>query len=232
MKTSKNILAVVALITGLTISLSAEPEKEKPEKVLHKITVEKLEVEIQNTPRFNYNGPALPKQPNNKDWLEIEAKLNIKSLTKLDFLPSLDATFYVVTKGEKDFVRSEKTITFKNVNIENGEAWVCAYVDPDTFRVITGQKRPKITDITGIAVTIDTTNLYKGPEQQFLPYAEEIFDRSIVKLRKDVKNKKTRWWTDIAKSDQKILSLEETPFSAILSDRYPRVAMKMNCAMK
>jgi polar amino acid transport system substrate-binding protein len=47
---------------------------------------------------------------------------------------------------------------------------------------------------------------------------------------KDIKNKKARWWTSITKSDQKILALEETPFSAILSDRYPRVEMK--CAMK
>jgi hypothetical protein len=230
MKTTKRILAVIALTTSLAINLSAESEKEKPEKILHKITVEKLEVEIQSTPRFNFNGPRLATQPDNKEWLKIEAKLKIKTLSKLDFLPSLEATFHVVTKGEAEFLRSEKTITFKNVNIENGEAWVCAYVDPDTLRVITQEKRPKVTDITGIAVTINTANLYKGKEQKFLPFAEEIFDRSIVNLRKDVKNKKARWWTDVTKSDQKILSLEETPFSAILSDRYPRVEMK--CAMK
>jgi len=232
MKTTQSILAVIALTTGLAMNLSAEPVKEKPEKVLHKITVEKLEVEIQNTPRFNFNGPRLAKQPENKEWLEIEAKLNIETKSKLDFLPSLDATFYVVTKSEKGFVRSEKTITFINVNIERGEAWVCAYVDPDTLRVITHKKRPKLTDITGIAVTIDCANIYKGQDHQFLPYAEEIFDRSIVTRRKDAKKPNARWWKDIAKSDQKILALEDTPFSAILSDRYPRIEMKMKCAMK
>ncbi len=237
MKTTKSILAIAALTTGLAMNLSAEPAKapiikEKPEKVLHLITVEKLEVEIQNTPRFNFNGPRLAKQPENKEWLEIEAKLNIQTKSKLDFLPSLDATFYVVSKGKKGFVRSEKTITFKNVNIESGEAWVCAYVDPDTLRVITHEKRPKVTDITGIAVTIDSANIYKGKDQQFLPYAEEIFDRSIVNRRKDAKNKNARWWTNVTKSDQTILALEDTPFSSLLSDRYPRVEMKIKCAMK
>jgi hypothetical protein len=237
MKTTKSILAVAALTTGLAMNLSAEPAKapiarEKLEKILHKITVEKLEVEIQNTPRFSFNGPRLAKQPENKEWLEIEAKLNIETKSKLDFLPSLEATFYVVTKGKSGFVRAEKTITFKNVNIERGEAWVCAYVDPDTLRVITHEKRPKVRDITGIAVTIDSANIYKGKDQQFLPYAEEIFDRSIVNKRKDNENKNARWWTNVAKSDQTILALEDTPFSSILSDRYPQVERKMKCAMK
>ncbi|MFT5905808.1 MAG: hypothetical protein ACI9E1_001412 [Cryomorphaceae bacterium] len=237
MKTTKSILAIAALTTGLALNLTAEPAKapivkEKPEKVLHKITVEKLEVEILNTPRFTFNGTRIAKQPENKEWLEIEAKLNIETKSKLDFLPSLEATFYVVTRGKEGFVRSEKTITFKNVNIEHGEAWVCAYVDPDTLRVITQEKRPKVTDITGVAVTIDTANLYKGKDRQFLPYAEEIFDRTVVTRRKDAKNRKARWWTNVAKSDQKILALEETPFSAIFSDRYPRARMKMKFAMK
>jgi hypothetical protein len=235
MKITTSILTAIALTAGLTVNISAEPDKEnvtKFEVILHKITVVKLEVEIQNTPRFSFNGPRLAKQPENKEWLEIEAKLNIETKSKLDFLPSLDATFYVVTKGEKGFVRSEKTITFKNVNIEHGEAWVCAYVDPDTLRVITLKKQPKVTDITGVAVTINSANIYKGKDRQFLPYAEEIFDRSIVAKRKDATNKNARWWTNIDKSDQKILALAETPFSSILSDRYPRVEWKTECAMK
>ena len=232
MKTTKNILAVATLTTALALNLGAEPETQKPERILHKITVETLEVEIQNTPRFNFNGPQLPKQPENKLWLEIEAKLNIETLSKLSFLPSLDATFHVVTKGENGYERTEKTITFKNVNIENGEAWVCAYVDPDTLRVITQEKRPKVESITGIAVTIDTTNLYKGKDLQFLPFAEKIYDRRIVNARKDVKNKNTRWWTNVTKSEHQLLALEETPFSAILSDRYPRISLEMKSAMR
>jgi hypothetical protein len=232
MKITRTILITAALTSILSLNLSAEPAKEKPEKILHKITVEKLEVEIQKTPRFSFNGPRLAKLPENKEWLQIEAKLIIETKSNLDFLPSLDATFYVVTKEKKGFVRAEKKITFNNVNIERGEAWVCAYIDPDTLRVITHQKRPKVTDITGIAVTIDGSNIYKGKDRQFLPYTEEIFDRSIITKRKDAKNKKARWWTDITKSDQKILTLEETPFSSILSDRYPRVEMKKDYAMK
>lgn len=232
MKTNSNIIAALALTSAFTLNLSAEPEKVNPEIILHKIIVEELEVEIQNTPRFSYNGPQLAKQNEHKEWLEIEAKLKIETRSKLHFLSSLDATFHVVTKGEKGFIRTAKTITFKNVNIENGEAWVCAYVDPDTMRVITNEKRPKVEDITGIAVTIDTSHLYKGQYQQFLPYAEEIYDRSITKIRKDAKNINARWWTNIQKSEHQILTLEETPFGSILSDRYPRIQMEMKTAMK
>lgn len=230
MKTTKHILAALTLTTALTLNLSADTETKEPERILHKITVETLEVEIQNTPRLSYNGPQLPNQPDNKKWLEIEAKLKIETLSKLNFLPSLDATFHVVTKGEKGFVRTEKTITFKNINIENGEAWVSAYIDPDTLRVITQEKRPKVNHITGIAVTIDAANLFKGKDQQYLPFAEEIYDRSIVKARKDTKN--TRWWTNLIKSDHQLLALEETPFSSILSDRYPRINNEMKSAMR
>lgn len=234
MKTTKSILAsaVLTAVFVLNSNANSEPVKEQPEKILHKITVEKLEVEIQETPRLNFSGPRLAKQPDNKEWLEIEAKLKIETNSKLDFLPSIEATFFVVTKKEKGYVKSEKTITFKNVNIEQGEAWVCAYVDPDTLRVITNEKRPKVRDITGIAITIDAANIFKGEGQKFLPYAEEIFDRAIVSKRKEAKTKNARWWTDLAKSDQKILSLEETPFHAIVSDRYPRAQMKMEYAVK
>jgi hypothetical protein len=232
MKTTKNILAAVTLTTALALNLSAEPKPQKPERILHKITVETLEVEIQNTPRFNFNGPQFPKQPENKLWLEIEAKLNIETLSKLSFLPSLDATFHVVTKGEDGYERAEKTITFKNVNIENGEAWVCAYVDPDTLRVITQERRPKVDNITGVAITVDTANLYKGKDQQYLPFAEQIYDRRIVNVRKDAKNKNMRWWTNVTKSDHQLLALQETPFSAILSDRYPRISLEMKSAMR
>lgn len=243
MKANKSILTVVALNSALALNLSADPNKEiaektadlakpVPEKVLHKITVEKLEVEIQETPRFSFTGTRGTKNPENKEWLEIEAKLNIETKSKLDFLPTLDATFYVVTMGKDGFEKSEKTITFKNVNIENGSAWVCAYVDPDTLRVITKEKRPKVADVTGIAVTIDTANLFKGDGHEFLPYAEEIFDRSIARKHKASKNKAARWWTNIPLSDQQILALEETPFSAIFSDRYPRAHQKMEYALK
>ncbi len=240
MKTTKNILAAITLTTGLALNLNAEPEKEKPEKILHKITVEKLEVELQKTPRFSFTGPNVKNQHENKEWLEIEAKINIETVSKLDFLPSLDATFYIVTKikgkekGKSEYIKSEKSITFKNVNIENGEAWVCAYVDPDTLRVITGDKRPKVADITGIAVTINSANLHKGEDNAFLPYAEEIYDRSVLKKLKRNKNKNVRWWTLVPKSDHSILSLQETPFSAIFSDRYPRamIPQKMEFALK
>ena len=240
MKTTKNILAAITLTTALTLNLNAEPENEKPEKVLHKITVEKLEVELQKTPRYSFTGPNVKNQHENKEWLEIEAKINIETVSKLDFLPSLDATFYIVTKikgkekGKSEYIKSEKSITFKNVNIENGEAWVCAYVDPDTLRVITGDKRPKVADITGIAVTINSANLHKGKGNASLPYAEEIYDRSVLKKLKRNKSKNVRWWTLVPKSDHSILSLQETPFSAIFSDRYPRamIPQKMEFALK
>lgn len=198
MDTKHRFIIPAILTTALTLTnLSAQSTSDKPEKILHKITVEELEVETKKTPRFSFNGPRISKLPDNKKWLEIEAKLNIETKSKLAFLPALKATFHVVTKEKNKFIRTEKTITFKNINIEDGEAWICAYIDPDTLRVITTKKNPKVKDLTGIAITIDGANLYKGKNQKYLPFAQEIFDRSIISKRKNSKNKKSRWWKDI-----------------------------------
>ncbi len=232
MKTNKFILVPLVLTAVFTSISFAEPEKPKAEKILHKITIEKLELEIQNSPRFSVNGPNMENPSSNKEWLEIEAKLNIESLTNSTFLPSLQATFHLVTKGEKEYERIEKKITFKNVNIENGQAWVCAYVDPDTLRIITEKKRPKVTDVTGVAVTIDADQLFKGKDQKFIPYAEEIFDHRIVRIRKENSNATARWWDNVNKSKHEMLTLEETPFSSIISDRYPRAHIEIKTAMR
>lgn len=225
MKTIKNTIAVIALSTIFSANVTAQSAKDKPEKILHKITVVKIHASTLQSPQFHFSGPRVDKQPKNREWLEIEAQLKIETKSELDFLPRVDATFHIVTQGMPDFVRIEKTITFQNVNIEDGEAWVSAYVDPDTFRVITMKKRPKVNDITGIAVTVDSANLYKGKDQQYLPYAEKIFDRTIVARRKGAKNVNARWWAVVAiekdKNGQKILALEETPFYSIFVDRYP-----------
>jgi len=189
-------------------------------KTLHKMKVKKLEIELQKTPEFNFSGARAKRSSKNQEWLEIEAKIEVDTVSKNTFLPTLDATFTIVYFSAQGYQKIERTIQFKNVNIEDGEAYVVGYIDPDTLRVITGKKRPSIRDITGVAVAVSTNNLSKKNPNDL--HKSELFDH---KLKLD---EAKAWWTSkkIIVSEQKILAHDETPFELARPERYPLVVKK------
>lgn len=223
----------------------AEAEKEaekKPEiaevakkkKVLHKLKVKKLEIDLQRTPQYSFSGPSSKRIDRDQRWLEIEALVEIDTITKNRFLPKLDATFTIVyedklapkVNGKKTYKKLERKITFKNVNIEEGEAYVVAYIDPDTLRIITNSKRPAVRDLTGIALEVSAENMStKNPKEL---RSSELFDRKL-KLKEE-----NKWWVSpaIKSSEQKILAHTETPFELARPERYPLVAKTQDSKLK
>ncbi len=223
------VITSLAMVTSSLIADDVVKPAEKPtkEKILHQITIEKLDLELEKTPVYSFSNATNKKVDNSKRWLEIEAKLDVNTLSEQKFLSTLDATFTLVYKQhDQKYYKLERTLTFKNVNIEKGEVLLVAYIDPDTLEHITGEKRPALNDLTGVAVTISTNNLSKLNPKQL--YKSVLIDRKIKA------SEKTLWWqsTAIKSSDQNILSLGETPFFQARPNRYPRVQKQAAVAKK
>ena len=186
---------------------------------------------MEKTPIFSFSGASNKRSKNDKQWLEIEAVLDIDTVSKSHILPSLDATFTVVYKaGKNDYRKIQRTINYTNVNVEAGKVIVVAYLDPDTLADITQQKRPSVRDLVGVAVSISANNLSKNNKP--VHHLSQLIDHSI-KMNKS--SKKKTWWDNsrIQMSIQhRLLTHLETPFMAARPDRYPRVKSQMKSVAK
>lgn len=204
-------LSLIA-VTFLTITNATEAEPSKP-NILHKLKVDKLEVELIQSPEFDVAGPK-DKQPRlNKNWLEIEAKINLETISKDRFIPEFTATFHIAYRNSEGRPSQLVTpVSYTNINTDSGATWVVAYLHPDTLVKITGKKRPKPSDLLAIAVTVDAPAMSKSQPQDTV---QQVVYHSNKKL--------SNWWDNstITPVKNQILLREQTPFEHLWSDRYP-----------
>ena len=176
--------------------------------VVGKITFDDLP-----TPEFQVNTKNKPTKP--KDWLEVEAELNLQPKTpeqkKSGFIDSVTVKWYVGMKsveGGATGIKLMKEITYLNVPCTEA-TYVSAYLPPTTVKRLTGQEKAgkQNVDAVGIEVLIG---------------GEKVGAQSV--------KAKVDWWTSPKLSDMStkypLLNKDETPFSQLWYDRYPEIQKK------
>ena len=144
-----------------------------------------------------------------KDWLEIEAKINIemKPEPKSGFCDSITVRWFIAVKnpaGQRGLYRLSKNINY--VNIPLGEdVYVSAYLSPNTIKRLTGSWRAGrgVVDYVGLEI------LYNG-----------------VKIGEATNKGKVGWWNSpkLSQTDKyPLLSKDETPFRDLWYDRYAEI---------
>lgn len=196
-------LSIVALGSAAFLSTASG-------QVLHEALVKKVEVTMQQTPNFAAAGPK-DKRWDPLEWLEIEVELDVDSKSPTKIIPEITATFYLALPNKSGNaggnVMLTDRITFVNVRAHNGEAFLIAYVNPDTLTRFTGQEKARETDILSAGVEIEGPGL------------------SNVKRDKMMGSTKAgAWWKEVAYSREQgmILPKSKTPFALLWFDRYPQ----------
>lgn len=147
-----------------------------------------------------------------KDWLEVEAELNIPGQTpeqkKIGFLDQITVKWYVAVKNRegKGFLLLTKDIT--HINVPVAEAiYSSVYLSPSTVKRLTGQDRAgkSAVDLVGVEVLVNG-----------------------VKVGEATNKGKEGWWNstseNLARSDKfPLLTKDETPFNALWFDRYAEI---------
>ena len=179
-------------------------------QIKHKVEVKKVEVSMQQTPNFAAAGPK-SKRWDPLDWLEIEVELKVETIEKNKIIPELNATFYVALPNVSggpgaDKVMLTDRITFTNVRTHSGEAYLIAYVSPDTLSRFTGKEKASDSDIFSAGIEIDG------------PGVRNTEPKDLVGATKEV-----GWWRQVSypREQGMVLRKGKTPFALLWFDRYP-----------
>ncbi|MCH7224856.1 Amuc_1102 family pilus-like protein [Haloferula sp. A504] len=202
-----NVIRIIAFSALIGLAPGAD---------LHRVEIKEINTTIQQTPRYQVSGlKDKPFDP--RYWLEIEAELEVESLTDTEFIPELRTNWFAIVRaidktapGGKKNVMLTGEITFQNIRAKDGEAHLIAFIGPDTLEKLTGEDRPNEGDVEGIALTVS------GPG-----VASE--GSRAAGLEKATAKEQTRWW---AKSmyetvAEAIVAKDRTPFAPLWWDRYP-----------
>lgn len=183
---------------------------------LHRVEIKEITTTIQQTPRYEVSGlKDKPFDP--RYWLEIEAELEVESLTETEFIPELQTKWFAIVRaidkkapGGKKTVMLTGEVTFQNVRAKDGEAHVIAYIGPDTLEKLTGEDRPTEREVEGIALTVSGTGIASEA-----PHA--------AGLEKATAKEQTRWWAQSMYETVAgaIVAKGDTPFAPLWTDRYP-----------
>lgn len=234
----KPVSALVLLLScGVATSeVKNAPEKEKAApkaeaQITHQLKVDKLTVEFVKPPQYNVNGLKRKTTTYKKEWLHIEAKIKLEEYIGSKIIPELTATFHVGHAAEKNKLAVMRlSVLYKNVNLEDQEIWVNAYIDPDTLRIVTGKKNPTERDLAAIAVSLDGPGLFKGKKGESIPFQNKIYAWK-GKIKSEL------WWHSkfakhnyITTSKQKLRNKNQTPFAPLDGDRYPQIAPPVETA--
>jgi len=160
-----------------------------------------------------YQGPGKQKNFKPKDWLEVEAKLNIAggAGSKGKVCEKLTVKWYVAVKNpEKIGTHFILTKDVEHMNIPYDEdVWVSVYLSPVSIKRLTGTDRPGKNSVEAVGYEV----LVNG-----VKVAEESSSARF----------KVGWWNNpgdkATKNDSvPLLNKAETPFRAMWWDRYAEV---------
>jgi len=203
----KTLLPMIFVLT----TLAAPGEGEE---VAHRAKILKLEGKVQQTPEYQVAGPG--KKPSKaRDWIEIEAEIEVETTDPRGFIAELEAQWFAVivdrqSKPDKKPVRLLGKATFKNIRTADRKIFLSAYIDPDTLERLTGGSRLSEGDIEGYALTLAGPGVVKEGK-----YAEG--------LSKATAEKAAKWWVTWPGENLEggILAKSKTPFAPLWTDRYP-----------
>lgn len=183
-------------------------------QVLHEALVKKVEISMQQTPEFNAGGPK-GKSWDPLQWLEIEVELDVDSKSPTKIIPEIEATFYVALPnkaggpgaGPNARVMLVDRITFVNIRAHKGEAFLIAYVNPDTLTRFTGEEKARENDVLSVGIEISGPGLSNSkPDKMWGSTAAG------------------QWWRQVSypREQGMVLPKGKTPFALLWYDRYPQ----------
>lgn len=199
MKTIATITLGLALAAGLH---AAEPA--------HRAKILNIEGQEQKSPQFQVNGPR-EKALKPREWIEIEAEVEVETKDPSGFIPELEASWFaVILDRNKKPVRLQGKTVFKNVPTTEGKVFLSAYIEPETLERITGNPRPGEREIEGYAINISGSGIMSDGK-----YAEGLAMASD--------KEESKWWADWKHEslDGLIIPKSKTPFASLWTDRYP-----------
>lgn len=192
---------------------ATEESTQKPvEEPAHRAKILELKGQIQKTPELQFRGPK-NKPAKQRDWIEIEAEVEVETTDDSGFIPELEASWFAVINDKHNNdkpVRLLGKTTFKNINTSNGNVFLSAYIEPDTLERFTGKARPNERDIEGFALTLSGPGIItKAPH-----------DRGLTKATAEEESK---WWLSWKHEsfDHFIIPKSKTPFAPLWTDYYP-----------
>ena len=186
-----------------------------------KVEVDKPDFENLRSPDFAANTKV--KKWDQKDWLEVEVKFELKAalpkIPKDKTLPKLTVKWFVVaqdpTAQRRKYIRLEKEVTHVNIPF-NEEIYTSVYISPSGVRRLSGGKD-------------------RADKGIFWGIGGEIYFNGQLKAVFTSNDKKTKdgrpFWYDSALSASKSVQLHdksETPFKFMWWDRYAEVENKEN----
>ena len=205
MKTIISNIAVLALATGLHAS-------EQAKEPMHAVKIVGIEANLVKTPQFLAKGVP-NKDLEARQWLEIEAEVEVKTSDPSGYIPALQAEWFVMVKQEiegqsKAFpFKLEGVSKYKDIRTKDGKIYLSAYIEPKTLERFFGDGRLRESDFKSLALKLSGEGLMSG-------------GRTAICTNEDfAKMLQGDWKFDY--SDSGIVPKSKTPFALINIDRYP-----------
>ena len=196
-------IAAIATLAGLPLGTALGQNT--------KLNADKPTFEDLQSPQ--YTGPGKQKNFKPKDWLEVEAKINIAggAASKGKVCEKLTVKWYVAVKNPEKvghYMLLSKDVEHMNIPYDE-DVWVSVYLSPVSIKRLTGSDRPGKNSVESVGYEV----LVNG-----VKVAEEASSGRL----------KVGWWNagsdKISKNDTvPLLNKAETPFRAMWWDRYAEV---------
>lgn len=206
----KNFLLRQAFPVAVLVTL-AGVSLENASAQTTKLIADKPSFEDLQSPQ--YQGPGKQKTFKPKDWLEVEAKINIAGgvAAKGKVCEKLTVKWYVAVKNPEKigtYLLLTKDVEHMNIPYDE-DVWVSVYLSPVSIKRLTGTDRPgkNSVEVVGYEVLVNGVKV-----------AEESSSARF----------KVGWWNaasdKMSKNDTvPLLNKAETPFRAMWWDRYAEV---------
>lgn len=192
----------------LTLALAAGAQAQQ---YAHRAKILELTRTAQPTPRYSVSGLSTKKQ-DQRYWIEIEAEIEVETKDPSGFIPELETQWFVVIKDKHSgkSVRLTGRATFKNIRTKDKKIHVSAYIEPDTLERLTGDDRPRESDIEGCALMISGPGIV----------TDAPHDKGLVMA--DAKQQ-AKWWEvwEGKSLEDLIVPKSKTPFAPLWTDYYP-----------
>ncbi len=205
---TKTMKSIFFLTLGAIFLLGAEAAEP-----VHRAKIIAIQGETQQAPEYQISGPR-DKSTKTRYWIEIEAEVEVQTTDPSGFIPSLEAKWFaVVMDNYKDPsvpVRLIGTSRYKNINAKDGNIFLSAYIEPDTIERLTGQKKPRDSDIEGYALVLSGPGIVTEGE----------YGKGLTKATAE---KESDWWVtwNRVTLEKMIVPKSRTPFAPLWTSRYP-----------
>lgn len=199
-----NILATLLISAAIVGTLNSP-------KPVHRAKILGISTQTQQTPQFQHSGPR-DKSTKPRNWLEIEAEVEVETTDPSGFIPQLEAKWFAVIldKYSKKPVRLTGSATFKNIRTTGRKVFLSAYIEPDTVERLTGKTKLSENDIEGFALTLS------GPG--FVTDGKYGLGLAMATAEEN-----SRWWLEWKHQslEAMIVPKSQTPFAPLWTERYP-----------